>query len=314
MYPLNFRGETGEFVSIPTLIGPQGKSSYQVWLDSGNTGTVTDYLNSLKGDPTSSTASDIPTNEAGVSIQQKLDGHTQQLIDNTSHLAANATAIFEKTGYGVVSGLVVSAQTTPDMTVKVSAGVAYTATGIRYAPSAVASLAVTAANATNPRIDIVYLSSAGVITYLAGTAAATPSAPATPTGGLRLAEISVAAGATSIAAANIAARKKGLLDEDWITPTLINGWESYDAESIPKYYKGADNVVRLRGMVKSGTTGTAFATLPVGYRPPASVRVPIYIGPSATGTALISVGGSITLYAASTLNVSVDNMSFRVGG
>jgi hypothetical protein len=30
--------------------GADGKSAYQVWLDAGNTGTVTDYLNSLKGD------------------------------------------------------------------------------------------------------------------------------------------------------------------------------------------------------------------------------------------------------------------------
>lgn len=41
-----------EFVA--SIIGPQGiegKSAYEVWLDAGNTGTITDYIESLKGDP-----------------------------------------------------------------------------------------------------------------------------------------------------------------------------------------------------------------------------------------------------------------------
>lgn len=77
-----------------TILGRvKGLSAYEVWLAAGNSGTMEDYLAAIKGetgDPTSSTASDIPTTEAGVSIQQKLDGHTQQLIDNTSQLADTA--------------------------------------------------------------------------------------------------------------------------------------------------------------------------------------------------------------------------------
>ena len=125
-------------------------------------------------------------------------------------LALLATKVKEKTDYGVLSGLVVAAQTTPDMTVTVSAGVAYMSNGTRYAPAAVASLAVTAADATNPRKDIVYLSSAGVVSYLAGTAAATPAAPATPAGGLLLAEISVAANQTTVVTGNITDKRRTL--------------------------------------------------------------------------------------------------------
>lgn len=116
--------------------------------------------------------------------------------------------INERCNYGVVSGLVVAQQTEADMTVKVSAGVLYKADGTRQAPAAVASIAVTAADATNPRKDIVYVSSAGAITYLAGTAAASPSAPAVPAGGLNLAEIAVAAEATTIVTANITDKRR----------------------------------------------------------------------------------------------------------
>lgn len=189
-------------------------------------------------------------------------------VDTTARadIAGITTQLTEKTGYGVISGLVVSAQSTPDMTVKVSAGVAYMSNNTRYAPAAVASLAVTAADATNPRIDIVYLSSEGAVSYLAGTAAATPAAPATPTGGLLLAEINVAANATTIVAANITARKKNLWSEDWITPTLLNGWASVIGETI-QYRKHANGLVELRGSLrKSELSGIAFY-LPLEYRP-----------------------------------------------
>jgi hypothetical protein len=113
------------------------------------------------------------------------------------------TQFNERTGYGLVSGLGVTAQTVPDMTVAVATGTVYMEDGTRYTPNANNALAVNTADATNPRKDIVYVSSAGVISYLAGTPAATPSAPSTPSGGFLLAEITVAAGATTITNADI---------------------------------------------------------------------------------------------------------------
>jgi hypothetical protein len=74
-----------------------------------------------------------------------------------------------------------------------------------YAVDANVTGAVTAANATNPRIDIIYArvddpaESDGTsvpvvaVAYLAGTAAASPSAPATPARSMKLAEINVPA-------------------------------------------------------------------------------------------------------------------------
>lgn len=128
--------------------------------------------------------------------------------------------LLESTGCGVVSGLAVSAQATPNMTVNVAAGILKTATGARQVISANAALAITTANTTNPRIDIVYISSAGVISYLQGTAAASPTAPSTPNGGTLLAQINIAANQTTIANSNITDYRKMLISTDWLNSQL----------------------------------------------------------------------------------------------
>lgn len=35
--------------NLGKVVGADGKSAYQIWLDNGNTGTEQDFLNSLKG-------------------------------------------------------------------------------------------------------------------------------------------------------------------------------------------------------------------------------------------------------------------------
>lgn len=104
---------------------------------------------------------------------------------------------------GIVSGMTVTAKATPDMSVAVAAGVVVNEYGRRYSVAALSSQAITAANATNPRIDIVYADVYGVAAYLAGTAAATPVVPSVPAGGVLCATIRVAAGITSITSADI---------------------------------------------------------------------------------------------------------------
>lgn len=58
---------------------------------------------------------------------------------------------------------------------------------------------------------------------------------------------------------------------NWIAPTLLNGWVNYatSRQAPAGYYKGADDLVCLRGLVKSGTTtgNVALFNLPAGYRP-----------------------------------------------
>lgn len=83
-------------------------------------------------------------------------------------LLESGSEILESTGYGVISGLITSAQVTPNMTVNVATGIVHMANGVRLAPVANTALAINAADTTKPRTDIVYVNSNGVITYLAG--------------------------------------------------------------------------------------------------------------------------------------------------
>ncbi len=110
-------------------------------------------------------------------------------------------------GEGVISGLAVTATSPATMSVTVAPGEALMAAG-RFTPAG-ATRTIPTADATNPRIDLICLADDGTIegptenASLKGTPAAAPVAPATPAGYLKLAEVLVDAGATSIAAGKI---------------------------------------------------------------------------------------------------------------
>jgi len=117
----------------------------------------------------------------------------------------------EKTSYGVVSGLEVTAQDTPDMTVNVSSGIIYMQDGKRFEVEA-DTMTVVEADADNPRIDIIYINGTGLVSYMPGVAAAEPTAPETPLSSQLLAEIAVAANTTAIETSNITDKKKSILN------------------------------------------------------------------------------------------------------
>lgn len=92
--------------------------------------------------------------------------------------------------------LLVHAQATPGMTLKVEPGVCYVgSTRVIYAGGNTPSFT---APTTNPRIDLVTIDSAGTIAITQGTEAASPSAPAYPATKLVLAEVYNRVGETSI--------------------------------------------------------------------------------------------------------------------
>lgn len=97
---------------------------------------------------------------------------------------------------GVISGCAVSAQASPDMTVAVALGLVCVNGTISKVTAG--NLTVTAANSTNPRIDIVTIDSSGTKVYTAGTAAATPVMPDIPSNSVLLARIDVPANATAV--------------------------------------------------------------------------------------------------------------------
>lgn len=139
--------------------------------------------------------------------------NSETFVEAINQLAASfvdlSTRVFEKTKNDVVIfGLEVQAQAVPDMTVKVTYGVAYDSLDTRHSVDAVPILAITEADETNARIDIVYLDQYGEMGVEAGTPAAVPEAPSNPLYSVLLAEIAVAANATTIEAANIEDKRK----------------------------------------------------------------------------------------------------------
>lgn len=99
-------------------------------------------------------------------------------------------------GVGVVSGCAVTAQGIPDMTVAVAAGVIQSS-GARIAVTA-GNVTITAADAANPRFDLIVADSAGAKQLRGGTAAASPVFPSLAAGDVALAAVYVPANDTAI--------------------------------------------------------------------------------------------------------------------
>lgn len=97
-------------------------------------------------------------------------------------------------------------------------------------------------------------------------------------------------------------------------PTFQNGWSNYGGGfSSAGFRKYPDGRVRLRGMIGGGTvsgsaTGTGF-TLPVGYRPPATLLFDVQSG-SALGRVDIDPTGAVRLYSGVSGWFSLDNIEF----
>lgn len=152
--------------------------------------------------------------------------HTSQLLRTTlGGLTNGVTAVNSMKAAGGVHPylgfqLAVQQNGAPNMTVNVLSGVAYVPgtqdvnQGLYACPAyTTTNLAIAAAHATLPRIDIVVAQvedsqysgavNAWKLAVVTGTAAGSPAAPAAPNNSLVLANIAVAAAVTSIVTANI---------------------------------------------------------------------------------------------------------------
>lgn len=89
----------------------------------------------------------------------------------------------------VISGCAVTAQGTPDMTVAVAAGVVCSNRG--WFDVTAGNVTVTAADGSNPRIDLIVVNSSGTKACRAGTPAANPKPPARTANDVVLASIDV---------------------------------------------------------------------------------------------------------------------------
>jgi hypothetical protein len=200
----DFAGATDPYILNPSCAFP-----YMTWADTGNSfikqrtpandGWKTIGIINVDG-----SFSFYGSQTVNIPAGNVTSATVQAAINELDSKKTTGLALVQSTGYGIISGGAVTQQTVANMTIQISAVVAHMPSGLSVNNSAVASLAINAANATNPRIDLIYLEpTAGAITYLAGTAGTSPIAPTLPTGGVALATIAVAANQTTITSANI---------------------------------------------------------------------------------------------------------------
>jgi hypothetical protein len=92
----------------------------------------------------------------------------------------------------------------------------------------------------------------------------------------------------------------------WTPLVLQNGWVNYGAPyATARYWKSADGVVYLQGLIKSGAVAnqTVIATVPAGYRPSAGLRWLSYCDTMQTGSG--QKPGTVEMNAAGQLMAGV---------
>lgn len=101
-------------------------------------------------------------------------------------------------------------------------------------------------------------------------------------------------------------------DEAYTDASYLNSWVDYGAtHNAGGYYKTTTGVVRLQGVVKSGTIGQPIFTLPTGYRP---AKTLLFTVPSngAFGVLEIQTDGDVIATTGNNTYVSLEGIQFRV--
>jgi hypothetical protein len=99
----------------------------------------------------------------------------------------------------------------------------------------------------------------------------------------------------------------------WTNLTLQSGWVAYGGiYATPQYTKGSDNIVRLKGLVKSGTTtsGTVVANLPAGFRPKDRTLLGSVCSPNVYCRVDVFPNGNVELQASNATYTSLDSVVF----
>lgn len=180
---------------------------------------------------------------------------------------APAGALLARSGVRMgATDLAVTANGTPNMSVNVAAGQAFVAGtesatqgGSVVTNDATVNLAIAAADATNPRIDIVvarwYSETVAVgsrkfaLEVVTGTPAASPAVPSTPANSLVLAQIAVAAAAASITNANITDKRAFTAALGGLVVCTSTTRPSVPYDGMPVYETDTDRVAVYNGVI-----------------------------------------------------------------
>lgn len=205
---------------------------------------------------------------AGATVSETQFSQLFRRLQSTGVAGSSATTDLKP--YGDSSGL----------NVKVAIGSALVR-GHFYNSTAIETLTISAANATNPRNDLVVLrldptANSIVLAVVTGTAATTPTDPTlsqtdTGTYEMPLARVSVAAGATTIAAGNVTDLRPfmGTQFGRWTTTTRpgspIVGTAGYNSTlGVPEYWTGSAWLAFTNTVTASMISATEQASISAG--------------------------------------------------
>ena len=108
------------------------------------------------------------------------------------------------------------------------------------------------------------------------------------------------------------AGKANKKQEDWITPTLLNGWTNRSPLTPVRFRKNEFGTVEIEGAIKGGTLGTSAFVLPLGYRVglyyPKVFGAPNYEGLMAE--VAISGGNFTIVKSSTTIWISLEGISY----
>jgi hypothetical protein len=109
--------------------------------------------------------------------------------------------------------------------------------------------------------------------------------------------------------------KANIVQEDWISPTMLNSWVNYDdgiQYSVCQYMKDEMGFVHFRGLIKSGTVGSATPVfvLPVGYRPDKRLGI-VTISNNTVGQIDVFADGKVSAIVGSNVWITLVGIMFR---
>jgi hypothetical protein len=99
-------------------------------------------------------------------------------------------------------------------------------------------------------------------------------------------------------------------------PAFQNAWTNFGGgRATAGFFKDQQNIVYLKGSITGGSNGTTAFTLPAGYRPAATLLLPVASGSGLIVTATLDSSGGLSPFCSGGCSGSIglDGLSFRVG-
>jgi len=160
-------------------------------------------------------------------------------------------------GNGVMSGCAVTAQGTPDMTVAVAAGSVRT-TNMATNEVSAGNATITAADSTDPRIDIVVAAQDGTVAVRAGTPGSAPVHPSPTAGDIPIALVYIEANETAIESTMIVDKRlfpKGYIHVEKLSDESVASSNVLQDDDEMLFWIGANEVwfVAILMMEASGS-------------------------------------------------------------